>query len=132
MSKNDEQTEKRTATRVFFSLEEGIEATIDSHGSTPNSIPVTVLSISSGGLSFMVNRYRLPEIKEGDPLILKDVLIPAPLGPIDRLEGEVRYILDFEHNLHLSLGCVFTGLPGELVSRLEEYVHYRLKNHEEE
>lgn len=128
MNKNDELSEKRSASRVFFSLEEGIEATIDSHGDVPNSIPVTLLSLSCGGMSFMVNRYRVPEIKEGDALTLTAIRMPSPLGTIDFLEGKVKYILDFEHNLHLSLGCAFTGVPDELVSRMDEYVHYRLKN----
>lgn len=132
MSKKDEQSEKRAAARVFFSLEDGIEAVIDSHGNTPNSIPVTLLSLSPGGLSFMVNRYRLPKIKEGDALGLREIRMPAPLGTIDRFEGVVKYILDFEHNLHLSLGMAFTPIPDELVLRLEEYIHYRLKNLEEE
>ncbi len=132
MSKKDELTDKRAATRVFFSLEEGIEATIDSHGDTPNSIPVTLLSISSGGLSFMVNRYRLPEIKEGDAITLIDIRTPPPLGTVDRFQCVVRYILDFEHNLQVSLGCAFTHVPDELVSRVDEYVQYRLKNLDEE
>jgi len=128
MSKKDEKSEKRASSRVFFSLEDGIEAIIDSYRDAPNSIPVTLMSLSPGGLSFMINRYLLPEIKEGDALVLRDIRIPAPLGTIDRLEGVIRYILDFEHNINISLGCVFTRIPDELAARLEEYIHYRLKN----
>lgn len=128
MSKKEDRNEKRVNARVFFSLEDDVCATINSHRGTPNSIPVTLLSISPGGLSFMANRYNIAEIKEGDRLTLTGIKTPLPLGPIDRIESEVKYILDFEHNARLSLGCEFTEVSNELVSRLDNYTRFRLKN----
>ena len=80
----------------------------------------------------MANRYNISEIKEGDHLTLSGIKTPLPLGPIDRIESEVKYILDFEHNARLSLGCEFIGAPNELVSRLDDYTRFRLKNIESE
>lgn len=132
MSMKEDRNEKRLNARVFFSLEDDISATIDSHRGTPHSIPVTLLSISPGGLSFMANRYNISEIKEGDRLTLSGIRTPHPLGPIDRVESEVKYILDFEHNARLSLGCEFVEASNELVSRLDDYTRFRLKNLESE
>jgi hypothetical protein len=132
MSKNGDSNEKRLNARVFFSLEDDVCATIDSHGGTPHSIPVTLLSISTGGLSFMANRYNISEIKEGDRLTLSSIKTPLPLGPIDRIVSKVKYILDFEHNPRLSLGCEFVEASKELISRLDDYTRFRLKNLESE
>jgi hypothetical protein len=125
---SEERIEKRKNARVFFTLEEDVNAVVSAHGDTTQAIPVTLLSIAPGGFSFMGNRYKLPEMNEGDRLILSDVETPGPLGPIERLEGVVKYILDFQHNVRLSIGCEFLRNPELPVQKIEEYIQYRLKN----
>ncbi|MCP5108665.1 MAG: PilZ domain-containing protein [bacterium] len=120
--------EKRESIRIFFTLEEGIGATISSHNENAESIPVTVLSLSTGGTSLMANRYKLPGIKEGERLTLTAAGMPQPLGSIGSIDAVVKYVLDFEHNVRLSLGCEFTGLSEEVEQRIEEFVQIRYKN----
>jgi hypothetical protein len=123
-----EEVDQRKSSRIFFTLEEGITATISSLQDTAQSIPVTILSIGTGGLSFMVNRYKLPKVNEGDRLALTSICTPPPLGPIDRIEAVVKYVLDFQHSVRLSLGCEFIQNSELLVKRIEDYVQFRLKN----
>lgn len=128
MNKNEERVEKRERARIFFTLEEGVTATVSSHGTVAQSIPITILSLSSGGLSFLGNRYKLPGIAEGEQLTLTSINFPQPLGTIDNIRIEVIYILDFHHNVRLSFGCEFKGIPGSLAEQIEEFVQFRLKN----
>lgn len=131
MIKNEERIEKRERARIFFTLEEGVTATISSassHGTDAQSIPITILSLSSGGLSFLGNRYKLPGITEGEQLMLTSVNFPQPLGTIENLRIVVIYILDFHHNVRLSFGCEFKEIPGSLAEKIEEFVQFRLKN----
>lgn len=128
MNKNEERIEKRERARVFFTLEEGVTATVSSQGTTAQSIPITILSLSSGGLSFLGNRYKLPGIAEGEQLTLTSVNFPQPLGTVENLRIVVIYILDFHHNVRLSFGCEFQEIPGPLAEKIEEFVQFRLKN----
>lgn len=127
MNMNEERIEKRERARVFFTLEEDITATVSSHENTVQSIPVTILSLSSGGLSFLGNRYKLPGIAERERLTLTALNFPQPLGTIDNINVVVVYILDFQHNVRLSLGCEFVDIPGSLAEKIEEFVQFRLK-----
>lgn len=125
---NEKIVDNRESGRVFFTLEEGINATITSHKDKALSIPITLLSLSAGGLSFMGNRYKLPKIAEGDRVTLTAVTTPLPLGPIDQLEADIVYVLDFQHNVRLSFGCRFTGLPLSQTKKIHQFVHFRLDN----
>ncbi len=125
-----EKIDQRKSSRVFFTLEEGIAATISSLQDITQSIPVTILSISTGGLSLMVNRYKLPKVNDGDRLALTSIGTPPPMGPIDRVETMVKYVLDFKHCVRLALGCEFIQPPEFLVKKLEDYVQSRLKEAE--
>lgn len=124
MSENG--AERRKYSRVFFTPEEGIEAVICSHGDTAHKIPVILLSISSGGLSFMANRYQLPGLHKGDRLDLSSLGMPEPVGEIQRLETLVKYVLDFQHNVQISVGCEFIGLNGDFEEKIEKYVKIRV------
>ncbi len=128
MNKNEESIEKRECARIFFTLEEGVTATVSNHGTVVQSVPITILSLSSGGLSFLGNRYKLPGIAEGEQLTLTSVNFPQPLGTIDSIRMAVIYILDFHHNVRLSFGCEFQEIPGSLAEKIEEFVQFRLKN----
>lgn len=125
---NEEIVEKRRNERVFFTLEEDVTAVFSIHENTTQAIPVTLLSIAPGGFSFMGNRYKLPELSEGDRLTLTSIETPRPLGPIEHLEGVVKYILDFQHNVRLSIGCEFQQNTELTNRKIEEYVRYRLRN----
>lgn len=128
MNMNKERIEKREYARVFFTLEEDITATVSSHETTVQSIPITILSLSAGGLSFLGNRYKLPEIAEGEQLTLTALNFPQPLGIIDNVKVVIIYMLDFQHNVRLSFGCEFVDIPVSLAEKIEEFVQLRLKN----
>jgi hypothetical protein len=89
---------------------------------------VTLLSISAGGLSFITARQKIAGVREGDRLIITAIETPAPIGYIDEVEAEVRYILDLEINIRVAFGCEFTKIPASTVAKINEYVESRLRD----
>jgi c-di-GMP-binding flagellar brake protein YcgR len=118
--------EKRQSKRAFFTLEDNIAATIESQKEPFKVIPVSILSISSGGISFITARQKIVGIKESEPLIITGIQAPEPLGYIDKIEVEIRHILDLEVNVRVAVGCEFTNISDTYVTKIKDYVEYRL------
>jgi PilZ domain len=118
--------DKRDSNRAFFTLDDSVSANLAVNGIENKSIPVTVLSISSGGIGFLGTRYKLPKIDPGDRLTLTDIQAPLPLGTIDRAEVAVKYIVDYNKRIRLSYGCEFIEIPNPQCNRIREFVRNRL------
>ena len=118
--------EKRENKRAFFTLEDNITASVEPH-KNGGPVQVIILSISAGGLSFVGARQKVSGIKEGDRFTLKGFEAPEPLGRIDSVEAEVKYILDHDVNIRVAFGCEFTKITASSVPRIEEYVNFRYR-----
>jgi hypothetical protein len=126
MSDEIEEKERRESRRTYFSLKENISATIQTHAESPISLPVTLISISTGGLGFFCPREEMVDImKEGDQLTITDIKTPEPLGPIASLGAKVKYILDYEANERIGIGCDFTKISDALRNKIQSFVEYR-------
>ena len=119
--------DKRESKRAFFTLENNIAATLATKKEPVKVAPVTLLSISAGGISFITARQKIPGVKEGDSLIITGIQTPEPLGHIDWVEAEIRYILDLEINIRNALVCEFTNISNIYVNKIKDYVEYRLR-----
>ncbi|MCP4219339.1 MAG: hypothetical protein GY765_32190 [bacterium] len=117
---------KRESTRIFFNTEEGINAVISSHNEEALSIPVAVLSLSCGGLSILGAKEKLKSVEQGDRLTICSLSTPLPLGPINLVQVKVAYVLDYEYNKDLSMGCEFSEVPVVVTEKIDDYVQYRL------
>lgn len=124
---NKKVHEKRESKRAFFTLENNIAVTIETKREPVKVVPATLLSISAGGISFITARQKISGIREGDSLIITGIQTPEPLGHIDRVEAEIRYILDLEINIRVALGCEFTKISNTYVTKIKDYVEYRLR-----
>jgi c-di-GMP-binding flagellar brake protein YcgR len=123
---SDETEEKREYTRAYFTRKDSISATIQTHSESQVSLPVTILSISAGGLSFFCTREKvLTIIKEGDQLTVTDIQTPQPLGPIASLGVEVKYIQDYESNDRMGFGCNFTKISDALRNKIQSFIESR-------
>ena len=123
---SDEVEEKRESSRVYFTRKDNISATIQTHAESLVSLPVTLLSISSGGLSFFCTRDNvLTIIKEGDQLTVTDIKTPQPLGPIAALGVEVKYIQDYESNDRVGFGCNFNRISDALRNKIQNFIKSR-------
>jgi hypothetical protein len=120
------EKEKRQSKRVFFSLEEGISARVTNYGDSDEFIPITLLSISSGGISFTGNKYKLRGIKEGDRLTLREIQTPLPLGLVDRAEVVVKYVMNDDYSIRLIIGCKVTQISGTAGEKIHTLVKDRL------
>ena len=125
--------EKRANRRAFFTLEDHIGTNILSNSSNGKSnqdraVPVTLLSISVGGLSVTARRYNFPSIKAGDRLTFTEIQTPQPLGTIDRVEAVVKYVVSDETSIRMALGCEFEKIPDSFKEKIDEFVDGRLKS----
>jgi c-di-GMP-binding flagellar brake protein YcgR len=126
MSDEIEEKERRESHRTYFSLKDKISAIIQTHTESAISLPVTLISISAGGFGFFCPREKVLDIiKEGDRLTITDIKTPEPLGPIASLGAKVKYILDYEANERIGVGCDFTKISDALRNKIQNFVEYR-------
>ena len=122
----EKDIEKRQSKRVFFSLEEGISARIENFGDSDEFIPITLLSISTGGISFTGNKYKLRGIKEGDRLTMREIQTPQPLGQVDRAEVVVKYVMNDDYSVRLIIGCKVTQMAGASSEKIQTLIKKRM------
>jgi len=126
MTRKNNNKNKLDTGRAFFTLEEGVCAKLNIPGSSRNSVPVTLLSISGGGIGFVALRHKLPTIHLGDRFTLTDIKTPQPLGTIDRADVSVTYVVDDSTKIRLSLGCEFINSNQHFLQRIRNFVKNRL------
>ncbi len=102
-------SEKRKFERYVFHNNERIvvSLTLDNGGGT---VEARVLTISQGGLGVVIEKARIPDLKEEAILFLKEV---DGKGRIAELAGhslKVKWILDYKPLNNLALGCEFIDL----------------------
>ncbi|MCI0471635.1 MAG: PilZ domain-containing protein [Candidatus Aminicenantes bacterium] len=125
----ERKNERRESQRAFFTLEENIAARVlaeEEPGQEKTPIPVTLLSISIGGLSFLTTRYKLRGCKVGDRLHVKYIQTPPPLDMIDEVEIEIKYIIDDEHGPRIVIGGEYTDILQLHRKRIFDYVNQRI------
>ena len=122
----EKKIEKRQSRRVFFSLEEAISAKVANFGNSEEFVPVTLLSISTGGISFTGNKYKLRGIKEDDRLTIREIQTPQPLGLIDRAEVVVKYVMDDEYSVRSIIGCKITQMAKISSDRIPDFIKERM------
>ncbi len=118
--------EQRESRRAFFTLEDNFCASIAFPGNDVKPVPVTVLSISEGGISILGTRCKLPAIHVGDRLLLIDIHTPEPLGIINQVKVAVKYMVDDNRRARLSLGCEFLEIPGRNYRKIHDFVRKRM------
>lgn len=124
---SDEIEERRESKRIYFTQKENISATIQTHADSLVSLPVTLFSISAGGIGFFCPREKvLGIIKEGDQLTVTDIKTPQPVGPIASLGVEVKYVLDYEAEGRMGFGCNFNKVSDALRNKIQNFVESRL------
>jgi len=121
----DTGVERREGKRAFFTLERGVSAMItpSGNGSGAKTVPVTLLSISSGGISFLGIRYKFPKLKPGDRLTISDIRGPQPLGTINWAEIEVKYVVDYDKHVRMAFGCAFTDIPEDCYQKILLFIN---------
>jgi hypothetical protein len=112
--------------RAFFTLEDGVSAVVTPQGDNSRAVPVKLLSISQKGLSFLGVRYKLPELHPGDPLTIKNIKTPLPLGTIESLEAKVKYVVDPNQRTRLAYGCQFTKVTRTCSQKIYKFVKDRI------
>ncbi|UCH97489.1 MAG: PilZ domain-containing protein [Candidatus Aminicenantes bacterium] len=121
-----EVKERRESERVFFTLEEHIGVSVNLTGKD-KTIPATLLSISTGGISIAVPKKQKKEIKEGDVLVISGLHLPGLHEAIARIEAEVKHILFYKDYDRMSLGCGFKEISDPVRVTIETFINERIE-----
>ena len=128
---NSEQKERRKNERVFFSLDENRDITVNSLGKSKTA-RATLLSISAGGLSFSAAKEENKHIAEGDTLTISTLPLPGLHEAIARIEAEVKYIFFYKDYDQMSIGCEFKEISAAVKEKIEAFINERLEREREE
>lgn len=127
-----EAQERRESKRVFFDLEDNIDVTLSPAMSSIKAIPGTLLSLSTGGLSIAAAKNQRKNIREGDILVVANLLLPDTIEAITRIEVEVKYIIFYKKSDRITIGCVFNRPSGLVTQQIEEFINKRVDTETEE
>jgi c-di-GMP-binding flagellar brake protein YcgR len=127
-----EAQERRESKRVFFDLEDNVDITLSPAMSSIKAIPGTLLSISTGGISIAAAKNQRKNIREGDILVIANLLLPGINETIARIEVEVKYIIFYKKSDRITIGCVFNKNSGLVAQKLEGFINKRIELETEE
>jgi hypothetical protein len=121
---------ERRHTRIFFS--DRVNGIISSVENKQDSIPVTLLNISEGGLQCRIKRT--PEIKfhVNDYFVLKQIIDLPELIPLEDIRMQIKWVMDNEHLNHITIGAAFCKLSQNQLDALQSFVRFCLALHQEE
>ncbi|MCK4766371.1 MAG: PilZ domain-containing protein [Candidatus Aminicenantes bacterium] len=123
---SDEREERRESSRIFFALKDNIGATIQTHAGSLISLPVSIISVSSGGFGFVCGKEKVQDIiKVGDRITITDIQTPPPLGPLATLEVEVKHVQEHESDNRIAFGSSFSKISDALRNKIQNFVEYR-------
>ena len=121
----------RMHARVFFGTEDPIEGHIAIAETAGSPFPVTFLSLSEGGLSFLCDRELALKLHRDQV-----IAIHTPgTGPMQFLNGvacQARYVLQSEEMPQATVGCQFRELTGSAHHEIKKIVKSRQQESQEE
>lgn len=120
--------DKRDARRILFSREDNITAFAHLPKKPKKPIPVFVLNISEFGLNLLIKSQRVKSLKTGDTIVLKSIMTPEPLNPIDTADVGVRFILGDKTLEYMTVGCEFTSISVFNRNSIKKFVNYLLND----
>ena len=123
--------EKRRYPRIFFPVGQKIEADIV-HEDSGQTVQVTLLDISEGGVGLRQKRREDIAIAEGDRLLLRAIHGQPYLRALSRISLEVRWVLDDAFLDYIALGGQFLDLAEKDRALLQDFTLLMLASGKEE
>ena len=123
---NPETVDKRQTKRILFSKEDNITAQAFLTKKPKKPVLAFIVNISENGAGLMINRLKIKKLKIGDVIILKSIMTPKPIEPIDKAEVEVKYILSDETLDYATVNCEFVNISDYHKKQIKRFVNYLL------
>ena len=114
--------ERRKFKRVFFNPEDRVIINLSFLGETRESLPVTVLNVSEGGLGFVAVRDKAQKITKGTQLLIDRIVLPGKEDIIDNVEAITRYVMDLQTYDHITFGCEFIKISENDREKIRDFV----------
>ncbi len=124
--------DRRERVRLFFTLEEDIGFTVITVEDSKNAIPVTLLSLSTGGLSFAADKKHKKNIREGSEFLVTGLHLPDLIDPFPDLKAEIKYIIHYKQYDFVSIGGTFKNIPNSIIEKIGVCIDKRMEVETEE
>ncbi len=117
---------QRKSPRIDFSIQEQFPGEASTADRTAPSIPVVLLSMSEGGISFQCDEVMSGNLSEGLVLAIR-MGKPCPIFFLDGALCEVRYVLHNREGGQATIGCRFRKLRGTAEEEIKKFLSFRLE-----
>jgi hypothetical protein len=124
--------ERREFKRVFFDLNDNVGITLSPVMSSIKAIPGVLLSISPGGISIAAAKNQKKNFREGDMLVISNLILPNTPIAIPRIEVEVKYVIFYKKSERITIGCVFKKTSNQVTQQIEGFINMRVGMDQEE
>lgn len=112
--------EKRKYRRLDLKIEDGYFGSFQLAGD--DSLVAPIVNLSAGGLNMAASEKARETIKEGDILMLKNIVGGTNLSFLNHIKTEIRWIKELTVPGYLSVGCRFDGIEDAVRQQLIKFV----------
>jgi len=112
--------EKRLYPRLALNIEDGYFGNFKLENN--DGIAAPIVNLSAGGINMAVPVAARNKIKEGDILILKDIVGGTSISFLSDIKGEIRWIKSLDMPKYFSVGCRFQELADDVRAQLSRFV----------
>jgi c-di-GMP-binding flagellar brake protein YcgR len=112
--------DKRKFPRLLLKIEEGFFGSFKL--SNKDTLVAPIMNLSAGGLNMAVAISAKEKIKEGDQLLLQNILGGTSLSFLSDIKTEIRWIKGLEQPGYIFVGCEFENLPDNVRAQLVKFV----------
>jgi c-di-GMP-binding flagellar brake protein YcgR len=111
--------EKRKYPRLSLDIEDGYFGNFKL--ANDDTIVAPILNLSGGGLNMAASQGDLGKIKEGDILMLKNIVGGTNLSFLGQIKSQIRWVKQLKPG-YLSVGCRFEGIEPAVRQQVMKFV----------
>lgn len=120
----DEQKERRSDQRIFFSVEDEVKGTFTFPDFHKGSLTGTVINLSESGVGLVLSKKdeMTKKIRKGDYLILTQLNGIKDLESLSNIKAEIKWILDNPTLGFFGCGCEFYDVPEHMREAIQTFI----------
>jgi c-di-GMP-binding flagellar brake protein YcgR len=113
--------DKRKFPRLSLKIEEGFFGSFKL--ANKDTLVAPIMNLSAGGLNMAVAMGAKDKIKEGDALLLQNIVGGTSVSFLSDIKTEIRWIKSLEQPGYIFVGCEFGALPDNVHAQIVKFVN---------
>lgn len=119
----DDQKDRRSAQRIFFSVEDEVKGTFTFPDFHKGSLTGTIINLSEAGVGLVWSKAETTKkIAQGDFLILTQLSGIKGLESLTNIKAEIKWILDNPALRFIGCGCEFHDIPDPMREAIQTFI----------